>query len=120
MNPAHHLRPLLAPKSVALVGASGRAGSLGRIVFENLLAGGFSGELHLVNPNRNTVLGRKAFRSLRAIDRPVDLAVICAPADAVPAIITECRGRARAAVILTGAPAAEPEAYHRWRKQLAR
>src|SRR5450631_1733418 len=120
MNSSHHLWPLLAPKSVALVGASGRAGSLGRIVCENLLAGGFAGELHLVNPNRNTVLGHKVFRSLRSIDRPVDLAVICAPADAVPAIITECRGRARAAVILTGAPAAEPEAYHRWRKQLAR
>src|SRR5450432_836792 len=120
MNSSHHLWPLLAPKAVALVGASGRAGSLGRIVCENLLAGGFAGELHLVNPNRNTVLGRKVFRSLRSIDRPVDLAVICAPADAVPAIITECRGRARAAVILTGAPAAEPEAYHRWRKQLAR
>ncbi len=120
MNSAHHLRPLLAPTSVALVGASGRAGSLGRIVCENLLAGGFSGELHLVNPKRNTVLGRKAFRSLRAIDRPVDLALICAPAETVPAILTECRGRVRAAAILTGAPASEPEAYHRWRRQVAK
>jgi acetyltransferase len=120
MNPAHHLRPLLAPKSVALVGASGRAGSLGRIVCENLLAGGFSGELYLVNPNRNTVLGRRVFRSLRSIDRPVDLAVICAPPDAVPDVISECRDHVRAAVILTGAPAAEPDVYHRWRRQLAR
>ncbi len=120
MNSTHHLRPLLAPTSVALVGASGQAGSLGRIVCENLLAGGFSGELHLVNPNRNTVLGRKTFRSLRAIDRPVDLALICAPPDAVPAILTECRGRVRTAAILTGAPSAEPDAYLRWRRQLAK
>src|SRR4249920_2274754 len=120
MNSAHHLRPLLAPTSVALVGASGRAGSLGRIVCENLLAGGFSGELHLVNPNRNTVLGRKAFRSLRSIDRPIDLALVCAPAETVPAVLTECRGRVRAAAILTGAPAWEPEAYHRWRRQVAK
>jgi acetyltransferase len=120
MNFTHHLRPLLVPSSVALVGASGRAGSLGRIVCENLLAGGFSGELHLVNPNRNTVLGRKVFRSLRSIDRVVDLAVICAPPDAVPAIITECRGRVSAVAILTSAPAVESDAYHRWRRQLAR
>jgi acetyltransferase len=120
MNSTHHLQPLLAPTSVALVGASGRAGSLGRIVCENLLAGGFSGELHLVNPNRRTVLGRKVFRSLRSIDRPVGLAVICAPANAVPEIISECRGRVRAVAILTGAPAAEREEYQRWRRQLAR
>ncbi len=120
MNPTHHLRPLLAPKSVALVGASGRAGSLGRIVCENLVSGGFSGQLHLVNPNHNNVLGRKVFRSLAAIDRMVDLVVICAPSDAVPGIITQCRGRARAAVILTGAPGAQPDAYLRWRRQLAR
>src|SRR5450631_1873465 len=120
MNSSHHLWPLLAPKSVALVGASGRAGSLGRIVCENLLAAGYSGELHLVNPNRNTVLGRKAFPSLQSIGRAVDLAVICAPSDAVLEIIGECGGRARAVVLLTGAPGAEPDAYHRWRRQLAR
>ena len=120
MNSTHHLRPLLAPSSVALVGASGRAGSLGRIVCQNLLAGGFAGELHLINPNRNTVLGRKVFRSLRSMDRVVDLAVICAPPDVVPAIITECRGRVSAVAILTSAPAAEAETYHRWRRQLAR
>ncbi len=119
MNSTHHLRPLLAPASVALVGASGRAGSLGRIACENLVSGGFSGELHLVNPGHNRVLGRKVFRSLTAIDRMVDLAVICAPPDAVPDILTECRDRARAVAILTAAPAMEPAAYDRWRRQLA-
>ena len=76
MNSAHHLRPLLAPTSVALVGASGRAGSLGRIVCENLLAGGFSGELHLVNPKRNTVLGSQGV-SLLALDRPAHRSRAC-------------------------------------------
>jgi acetyltransferase len=119
MNPTHHLRPLLAPASVALVGASGRAGSVGRIVCENLVAAGFSGELHLVNPNHNRVLGRKVFRSLRSIDRVVDLAVICTPPEAIPAILNECRDRARAVAILTAAPAMESDAYDRWRRQLA-
>ena len=39
----HHLRPLVLPRSVALVGASERQGTLGRIVFENVLAGDFAG-----------------------------------------------------------------------------
>lgn len=84
MPPTHYLRPLLAPVSVALMGASGRAGSLGRLVYENLLGGDFQGELFAVNPRHRRVLGRKAFASLAAIGRPVDLVVICAPAAAVP------------------------------------
>ncbi len=119
MNPTHHLWPLLAPRSVALVGASSRAGSLGRVVCENLLAGGFNGQLYLVNPRHNSVLGRKAYRSLRSIDRPVDLAVICAPPRAVATIIGECRGRVRAVVVVSGAAGALPDSYLRWRRTLA-
>ena len=117
--PGHYLRPLLAPKSVALVGASAKPGSLGRIVYENLLAGRFQGELFAVNPNHATILDRPAFASLTALGRPVDLAVICAPPDAVPAILDEMRERARGAVILSGAPTAKPVDFHRWRRELA-
>ena len=117
--PGHYLRPLLAPKSVALVGASAKPGSLGRIVYENLLAGGFQGDLFAVNPNHATILDRPAFASLTALGRPVDLAVICAPPDAVPAILDEMRERARGAVILSGAPTAKPADFHRWRREIA-
>jgi len=110
---------LLAPKSVALVGASAKPGSLGRIVYENLLAGGFQGDLFAVNPNHATILDRPAFASLTALGRPVDLAVICAPPDAVPAILDEMRERARGAVILSGAPTAKPADFHRWRREIA-
>ena len=79
ISPGHYLRPLLAPESVALIGASAKAESLGRIVYQNLLAGGFKGELFAVNPNHATILGRPAFPSLTAIGKPIDLAVICAP-----------------------------------------
>jgi acetyltransferase len=47
-----NLDRLLAPKSIALVGASARPGSLGTVVLERLNAAGFPGELYLVNPNR--------------------------------------------------------------------
>jgi acetyltransferase len=114
----HYLRSLLAPRSVAVCGASGRAGSFGRIVYENLLDGDFRGELYAVNPAHSSILGRPAFKSLAAIARPVDLAVICAPSAAVPSILAECAGRAGSAVVLSGAPSLSPAEYHRWRREL--
>ena len=118
MTPSHYLRPLLAPDSVALVGASERPGSPGRVVYENILAGEFKGELYAVNPGHAKVLGRPAYASLAAIGRPVDLAVICAPAAAVPGILKCERGRLRAAAILSGAPTATPAEYRRWRREI--
>src|SRR5690242_3914153 len=102
--PAHYLAPLLAPRSVAVVGASSRPGSLGRVAYENLLAGGFQGELFAVNPGHSTVLGQQAYASLAAIGRPIDLAVICAPFAAVPGILDLGGGQLRGAAILTDAP----------------
>jgi acetyltransferase len=104
---------------VALVGASAKVESLGRIVYQNLLAGGFKGDLFAVNPNHAVILDRPAFPSLTALGRPVDLAVICAPPGAVPAILDEMHQRARGAVILSGAPTAKPAEFHRWRREIA-
>ena len=119
ISPGHYLRPLLAPQSVALVGASAKAESLGRIVYQNLLGGGFKGELFAVNPNHSAILDRPAFTSLTSLGRPVDLAVICAPPAAVPGILEEMQQRARGAVILSGAPTAKPVDFHRWRREIA-
>jgi acetyltransferase len=116
---AHYLQPLLAPGTVALCGASERPGSLGRIVYENLLNGPFRGELFAVNPAHTTVLGRPAFASLTAIARPIDLAAICAPPRAVPGILAECKGRVRGAVVISGAPTAPAVTYARWRREIA-
>jgi acetyltransferase len=63
--------------------------------YQNLLARGFKGELFAVNPNHATVLDRPASRSLSEIGKAVDVAVICAPPAAVPAILDEARQRAR-------------------------
>ncbi|HTP47316.1 MAG TPA: GNAT family N-acetyltransferase [Casimicrobiaceae bacterium] len=114
----HYLRPLLAPASVAVCGASGRAGSFGRIVYENLLSGGFRGELFAVNPAHSRILGQPGFKSLAAIAHPVDLAVVCAPSAAVPAILAECEGRVGGAVVLSGAPTLSPPEYRRWRREI--
>ena len=82
------LDPLLAPKTVALVGATERAGSVGRAVLENL--GAFGGKVFPVNPGHATVLGRTCLPRLADAPDPVDLAVVVTPAASVPGVIRDC------------------------------
>ncbi|GMU73281.1 MAG: acetyltransferase [Burkholderiales bacterium] len=116
----HVLRPLLAPSSVALVGASERPGSLGRIVMENLLEGEFAGEFHAVNPAHRTLLGRKAWPNLAAIGRPVELVVVAVPCEAVPRVIADAAlAKARAAILMTAARAGDDAVARRWSRDVA-
>ncbi|MEN8114566.1 MAG: bifunctional acetate--CoA ligase family protein/GNAT family N-acetyltransferase [Actinomycetota bacterium] len=86
----HYLRALFEPKSVVMFGASERDGSVGRVVFENLLNGGFEGEIYAINPKREEVLGKKAYPDLESIDEQIDLAVVATPAATVPGIVEDC------------------------------
>lgn len=85
-----NLSRLIAPRSVAVVGASDSPGKVGQIVMRNLLAAEFAGALYPVNPRQAEVGGLKAFPSLCAIRDSIDLAVVCTPAATVPAIVREC------------------------------
>src|SRR5512145_343030 len=78
------LRLLFEPRSVAVIGAGRRRGSVGAEIFHNLAAGGFTGRVVPVNPCADTVQGATAYRSLRDVPGDVDLAVIAVPAAAVP------------------------------------
>ena len=91
----HYLAPLLKPKSVALVGASEQPGSLGRTVYREPARRQFHGAVYAVNPNHRRVFGRRAYATLAAIGKPIDLAVIAAPAGAVPGILDDARARMR-------------------------
>ena len=73
---------------MALIGASEKAGSVGRAVAENLQS--FGGRVFLVNPNHPTVLGQKTFPEIGAVSETVDLAVIATPAVTVPDIVADC------------------------------
>jgi acetyltransferase len=84
------LDAIFLPRSVAVIGATENAGSVGRTIFENLRATPFGGPIYPVNPKRETVLGEKAYPSISAIGAPVDLAVIAIPATRVPTAISEC------------------------------
>ncbi len=119
MQQSDYLRALLMPASVALVGGSGKAGSNGRIVLENLIGGGFEGVLYVVNPKHRRVLARRAYPSLTAIAKPIDLAVIAAPTAAVAGVLDDAaRAGVKAAVILS-APPPEKEDARRWQAALA-
>jgi acetyl coenzyme A synthetase (ADP forming)-like protein len=77
------LRPFFAPESVAVVGASAKEGSIGGVVFRNIVEGGFRGRAYPVNRSGAPVCGLPAISSLSELEEPVDLAVLCVPADAV-------------------------------------
>ena len=83
------LDAMFAPSSVAVIGATDRPGTVGRTVLENLLHG-FQGKVYAVNTKHEEVLGLKAYKSIRNIPRPVDLAVVATPAATVPQLIGEC------------------------------
>src|SRR5689334_9527968 len=105
------LDTFFAPKSVAVIGATEKEGSVGRAVLENL--SGFQGKLFPINPKRATVLGHTAFANVSAIHEVPDLVVIVTPAASVPNLIRECVAKGVSSAIIisagfkeTGAPGA--------------
>jgi len=79
--------PLLAPRSVAVVGATERPGAYGDTVVRNLDEAGFGGDVYGINPGRETVHGHPCLPSLLDLPAPVDAVVVAVPAPAVtPAV----------------------------------
>lgn len=75
---------IFAPKSIAVIGASRKDGSVGKVVFSNILLGGYTGILFPVNPNAKSILGVKCYPHIKDIPDEIDLAVIIVPAEIVP------------------------------------
>ena len=86
---SHPLDPLFAPRSVAVVGATERPGSVGRAVLWNLLSNPFGGTVFPVNSKRPNVLGIKAYLKVSDLPDKVDLVVVTTPANTVPDVLTE-------------------------------
>jgi len=96
------LDPMFAPRSVAVIGATSRPGTVGRSVLENLVHGKFQGKVYAVNANHPEVLGLKTYASIRDIPGPVDLAIVATPAATVPQLIGECvDAGARSAIVIS-------------------
>ena len=88
----HPLTPFFKPRSVAVIGATEKAGSVGRTILWNLISTPFGGTVFPVNPSRPGILGIKAYPKLADVPDTVDLAVIVTPAASVPALIDDCVG----------------------------
>ncbi len=101
------IRRLLAPRSVAIVGASSTPGSLGGGVLANLERFGFKGEIHLVNPSRSEINGRACIPSTRDLPEGVDAAVMAIPHKGVLDALRGCAERGVGGAIVFSAGFAE-------------
>ncbi|MEV5934794.1 GNAT family N-acetyltransferase [Streptomyces sp. NPDC052079] len=91
---ARSVQRLLAPGSVAVVGAGRAPGGVGRSILDNIRDAGYTGRLYAVNKafaqDQKELDGVAAYRSVREVDGPVELAVVAVPAEHVPEVVTEC------------------------------
>ncbi len=86
----HPLDVFFKPKNIAVIGATEAPGSVGRTTLWNLISTPFGGAVFPVNPNRPSVLGIKAYKSVKDVPAEVDLAVVVTRAALVPGVIREC------------------------------
>ena len=119
-----NLDKLMAPNSVVAIGASVRPGSVGAAVTRNLLAGGFQGEIYLVNVKGGEIGDRRVYRSLAELPEVPDLAVLMTPAETIPRLILELGERGtKVAVVISAGPGngADGVAVNaRWRRRILR
>ena len=102
------LRPVFAPRSVAVIGASRRTGTVGRTVLDNIKAGGYAGQLYAVNPNavvaQGEIGGVPCFPDVGSLPETPELAVLAVPPTAVVDTAEACGRRGvRGLVVLTSA-----------------
>ncbi|HTK15915.1 MAG TPA: GNAT family N-acetyltransferase [Acidimicrobiia bacterium] len=98
---------LMAPRSIAVIGASRRPGTIGYELFRNLLAFGFEGPVYPVNPSAPSVAGVRAYPTLLDIPDHVDLAVIVVPSAAVPDVVRQCAAKHVHGMVIISAGFAE-------------
>ncbi len=108
---------VLRPRAVAVVGASARSGSVGGAILRNVLAAGFTGEVHAVNRHGGELEGLVAHRSVRDVPGELDLAVVAVPADAVLGVARDCAAKGVHALVVISAGFGEAGARGRTRQR---
>jgi len=91
----------LSPKSIAIIGASDKRGSVGRTITSNIM-NGFKGTVYPISPTRPTVFYKKAYKSVLDVPKPIDLAVIVIKNTIVPTVLEECgKKKIQGAIVIT-------------------
>jgi acetate---CoA ligase (ADP-forming) len=104
---AHPLQTLMAPRSVAVIGASARTGALGNTVVRNLQKFGFSGRIFPIHPREPEICGLAAYPKLSALDESPECAVVCLPAESVLAALDEAAAHGVGASVIFASGFAE-------------
>jgi len=99
----YRLDKLLAPHSIAVVGASPRAGSLGLTFLRNLISGGFAGAIYPVNPHHREIEGKPCFASIAKLPETPDLVIVTVPPKNVLDVIEDAGRRGVSAAIIATA-----------------
>jgi acetyltransferase len=103
-----NLDALFNPKSIAVIGASLRAGSIGDMVWSRLSAANFAGPVWPVNPKHRQLNGAAVFAGIEDLPNAPTVAVLCTPPDTWPEIVSQLGERGTRAVVIIG-QAGEPE-----------
>ncbi len=91
----------LSPKSIAIIGASDKEGSVGRAITNNIMKG-YKGTIYPISPTRETVFDKKAYKSVLDVPGKIDLAVVVTKNTIVPAVLEECgKKKLRGAIVIT-------------------
>jgi acetyl coenzyme A synthetase (ADP forming)-like protein len=94
-RPAHDdivkaMNSIMRPDSVAVIGASAEDGKIGNSVMKNLINGGYQGKIYPIHPKADSILGHKAYKSVKDVEGHIDIAVFAIPAKFVAGALTEC------------------------------
>lgn len=98
-----NLTNLLSPSRIAVVGGSDRVGTVGKVVVDNILAGGFRGDVYVVNPRAQVIDGAQWLANVDHLPDGVDLAIVVTPAAFVPETIEKLGARGVAAAMVISA-----------------
>jgi 4-hydroxybutyryl-CoA synthetase (ADP-forming) len=91
----------LSPKSIAIIGASDKEGSVGRAITSNIMKG-YTGKIFPISPTRDTVFDKKAYKSVLEVSEEIDLAVVITKNDVVPSVLEECgKKKLKGVIVIT-------------------
>src|SRR3989344_3029133 len=97
------MMPLLSPISIAVIGASAEEKKVGHVVLQNLITQGYKGEIYPINPKQDEIMGKKAYKSVKDVPGPIDVAVIVTPAATVVELAKECGEKGVKALVVISA-----------------
>ncbi|MFX0206987.1 MAG: acetate--CoA ligase family protein [Candidatus Hodarchaeota archaeon] len=94
---------LFSPRSIAIIGASRKKGSVGNSIVQNMISAQFKGKIYPINPKATEILGLKCYKSINDIEGDIDLAIISIPARFVNSVLEEIGKKGTKAVVCVSA-----------------